>query len=150
MAKTSPTQRTIAHLKKLGYVAPAIVEKWNPHVGIRQDLWGWCDIVAIEPGRSVPPQHDDATGYMTPPQLVFVQCTTQANASARVAKIQAWDKLPHLLGVGVRVEVWGWAKRGARGKRKLWSVRRVRVVGLKPEDVVEVLPLLSDKPVVAA
>lgn len=143
MTKTSPTQRTIAHLKKLGYLAPAVVEKWNPHVGIRQDLWGWCDIVAINPVAWKGKRDSTmAACRIYEPEIVFVQCTTQANAASRVDKILAWPHLRELLGCGVQIEVWGWAKRGARGKRKLWSVRRVRVTGLKPDGVVEVLPLV--------
>ena len=47
----SPTQRTIKWLKEQGCLA-GIVEKFNPYAGefgIRQDLFGFIDIVAIAP-----------------------------------------------------------------------------------------------------
>jgi len=42
----TPTQRSLEYLREQGYLC-AVVEKWNPHARIRQDLWGWCDILAI-------------------------------------------------------------------------------------------------------
>ncbi len=44
----SPTQRTLAHLKKLGIPAQ-VVEKWIPQVKRRKDLFGFIDIVALTP-----------------------------------------------------------------------------------------------------
>jgi hypothetical protein len=46
MAKSSPTQRSLEYLREQGYFC-AIVEKWNSFTKQRQDLWGWCDILAI-------------------------------------------------------------------------------------------------------
>lgn len=47
----SPTQRSLAHLKALGYHAK-VVEKWNPFAKIRQDLFG-ADVLALKPGEPV-------------------------------------------------------------------------------------------------
>jgi hypothetical protein len=47
----SPTARSLAHLKALGYQAK-VVEKWNPFAKIRQDLFG-ADILALKPGEPV-------------------------------------------------------------------------------------------------
>jgi hypothetical protein len=66
---TSPTQLSLAWLKKEGYLAE-VVEKWIPGANIRKDLWGWCDIVAIR---------DEET--------VAVQCTSWDNISSRCKKI---------------------------------------------------------------
>ena len=47
----SPTQRTIKALKDMGRIC-GIVERFNAHVGphgIRQDLFGFIDIIAIDP-----------------------------------------------------------------------------------------------------
>jgi hypothetical protein len=135
---TSPTQRTIAELKRLGYIAPAIVEKWVqfPPPGHRVDLWTWCDIVAIGTGaEELLALHQFVPRLVaaSPPRLLFIQCTTQTGVSKRLAKIRAWEHLPALLATGARVEVWGWAKRGERGKRKLWSVKRIPVTLLESE-----------------
>lgn len=48
--KTSPTQRSLAHLRELGYHVE-IVEKWNSFTKQRKDLWGWADLLAIRKGE---------------------------------------------------------------------------------------------------
>lgn len=51
----SPTQRTLRALRDQGMVC-AIVEKFNPYVGphgIRQDLFGCIDVLALDPERGV-------------------------------------------------------------------------------------------------
>jgi hypothetical protein len=121
MAKTSPTQRTLKVLREAGYTAD-VVERFNhftktrhdylgfAHTRIRQDLFGCLDIVAVKPGETV-----------------GVQCTSGSNAAARVTKILAEPRALAWIQGGNRLQVWGWAKRGARGKRKLWttSVREI-------------------------
>jgi len=47
----SPTQRSLAHLKELGYTAK-VVERWNPFAKIRQDLFG-TDVLVLKPGEPV-------------------------------------------------------------------------------------------------
>jgi len=107
---TSPTQRTLARLRKDGWTAQ-VVERWNPYAHIRQDLFGIIDILAI--------RKDEILG---------VQATSGSNVPARVKKSleEGRESLERWLLAGGHYEVWGWAKRGARGKRKLWTVRRVR------------------------
>jgi len=105
--RTSPTARSLKWLRDRGWVA-GVVEKWNPHVGIRQDLWGWCDIVALAPDRAL---------------VSFIQVTSTSNAAARVTKIREWPYLAALLASGCTVVVHGWAKQGPRGKRKTWTLR---------------------------
>jgi hypothetical protein len=95
----SPTQRTVAHLRELGYL-PAIVEKWNPHARIRQDLWGWCDVLAVREG-----------------EVLAVQCTA-AGVAARVRKIAESETVAVVRKAGVRIEVHGWTKR-ANGRYAL-------------------------------
>ena len=51
----TPTQRTIRELRNQGRVC-GIVERWNQHVGphgIRQDLFGIIDVIALDPQRGV-------------------------------------------------------------------------------------------------
>ena len=108
MAKTSPTKRTLAMLRKLGMTA-AITEHWNQFSRRRIDLFNFCDILAL-----------------LPQGILFVQCTTSANQAARVTKITTECRQAALaaLEAGGKIEVWGWSKRGPRGKRKLWDVTR--------------------------
>ena len=47
----SPTQRSLAHLKTLGYQA-RMVMKCNPFAKVRQDVFGG-DILALKPGDRI-------------------------------------------------------------------------------------------------
>lgn len=104
----TPTQRTLKHERELGRIA-AVVEKWNPHARIRQDLFGWIDALSVDPkGRGV----------------IGIQTTTQPNASARIQK--AREKCSGALTVwllaGNALKLHAWAKRGPRGQRKVWTL----------------------------
>lgn len=105
MAKNSPTQRALAEIKKRGYTAQ-VVEKWNPHARIRQDLFGVIDIVALAPDH-----------------ILAIQACAGASHSARREKALAEPRLRLWLAAGGRFEVWSFAKRGARGAPKLWTLR---------------------------
>lgn len=107
---TSPTQRTLAECRKRGWLAQ-VVERWNPYARIRQDLFGFGDVIALD----------------RCPGALLIQATSGANAAARLAKIQEKDEARQWLEAGNRIAVWAWAKRGARGKRKLWTLREVEV-----------------------
>lgn len=104
-SKVSPTQRSLKLLRAAHYRA-AIVEHWNPFAGIRQDLFGIIDIVAVGGGRTK-----------------GVQTTSSGNLSTRVKKIQASDALADLKQAGWSVEVHGW-RRPTR-KRRQWTVNIV-------------------------
>jgi len=67
----SPTQRSLAHLKTLGY-QPKVVEHWNPFAKMRQDVFG-ADILALKPGAPV----------------LVVQVTSGSNHAARRTKLEA-------------------------------------------------------------
>ena len=64
---TSPTQRSLAHLRALGYRV-AIVERWNPFARIRQDLFGVLDLLAVKDG-----------------EILGVQVTSGSNVAARIS-----------------------------------------------------------------
>lgn len=92
---TSPTQLTLKKLRADGWI-PAVVEKWNPHIKIRQDLFGFIDILAIREGETI-----------------AIQATSRANISTRVAKIESddlFDIVSTVRKAGWRIEVWGWKK----------------------------------------
>ena len=46
---SSPTQRSLAMLKRLGYAA-CVVERWNQYAKVRQDALGFIDILAAGDG----------------------------------------------------------------------------------------------------
>lgn len=106
----SPTQRTIAALKKAGYIT-AITEHWNMYARIRQDMFGFCDILALAPHSALPPH------------IFAVQCTSGSNHSARVNKIIAEPRALAWIIAGGRIQVWSWKKMGLRGKAKHWTPR---------------------------
>jgi hypothetical protein len=93
---SSPTQRSLAELRKRGYPLVAVTERWNPHARIRQDLFGIVDVLAVG---------DD---------IIAVQATSGSNVSKRVAKITESAALPHLRKANIRIVVHGWTKRKGR------------------------------------
>jgi hypothetical protein len=99
---SSPTQRTLVLLRREGFSA-AIVERWNPHARVRQDLFGCIDVLAVRADR---------------PGVLGVQATTTANQAARLGKALAAPELRAWLAAGNTFEVWGWRK-NARGR---WQV----------------------------
>ncbi len=101
---TSPTQLTLKALRKQGYRA-AVVEKWNHHVKIRQDLFGIIDVLAVGNGETV-----------------AVQCTTYSNVASRVNKIADSDAIDDIRDAGWKVLVHGWRKPKHR-----WECREVDV-----------------------
>ena len=103
---SSPTARSLAHLRELGYTAK-VVEHWNPYAKIRQDLFG-ADILALKSGEPV----------------LVVQATTGSNHAARRTKLDVEGYTALWEGAGAMIEVWSWSKQGPRGQRKVWTVRR--------------------------
>lgn len=99
----TPTQRTLAELRKRGYRA-AVVEKWNPHVKRRNDLFGVIDVLGIGNGETV-----------------AVQTTSGSNVAARVTKISECEALPDMRDAGWRVIVHGWRK-NAKGRYVLREI----------------------------
>lgn len=100
---SSPTQRTLAKLKADGYLC-AVVEKWNPHAKIRQDLFGIIDVLGIKDGETI-----------------GVQATSGSNVSARVQKIADSSHTDALRRAGWRLVVHGWRK-GSNGRYTLREV----------------------------
>jgi len=116
----SPTQRTLRALEQRGCLC-GIVERFNPYggppikgtdrrVGVRQDLFGIIDIIALYPT-----------------QIVGVQSCGQ-NFAEHDRKILDSPYALEWLKSGGRLELWGWRKikkvRG--GKAMVWQPR-VRV-----------------------
>lgn len=101
---TSPTQRTLAEMRKRGYIC-AVVEHWNQFAHIRQDLFGFIDVLCV--------RGEDIVG---------VQATTGDNVAARVTKITEHENWP-LVCAAIRVVVQGWRKNAA-GQ---WVLREVEL-----------------------
>lgn len=112
-AVVTPTQRTIRELKNLGRRC-AVVEKWNAYAGprgIRQDLFGIIDVLALDPARG----------------FVGVQCCGSDFAAhwRKMTEEHAQECLDWLSTPGGCLELWAWrkvkAKRG--GLQMVWRPR---------------------------
>lgn len=102
----SPTQRSLARLRSQGWLV-AVVERWNPYARIRQDLFGFIDLIAIRGA-----------------DILAVQATSASNVSSRMLKIKSTQAAALWLESPTRrIVVHGWSKRGDRGKRKTWQCR---------------------------
>ena len=98
---SSPTKRSLDYLRKLGWQAE-VTEKWNPHARIRQDLFGFVDILAVM-GE----------------QTLAVQTTSSSNMAARVKKIADLDSVSAVRKAGWLIHVHGWRK-NSKGR---WVLR---------------------------
>lgn len=109
----SPTARSLARLRADGYIV-CVVEKFNNFSKTRVDAFGFGDILAVHPERK---------------GAFLIQATTGDNAAARRQKIlQLPDALWWLLAKNWII-LDAWAKRGDRGKRKVWTVKSEHITG---------------------
>lgn len=118
MSGLSPTQRTLRALREQGRVC-AIVERWNayagPH-GLRQDLFGIIDVLALDPERGVVGIQSCGSDFAAH----YRKLTEE-----RAQELSDWLSTP-----GTSLELWSWRKvklqRG--GKAVRWSPRIEKVV----------------------
>jgi hypothetical protein len=101
----TPSARTLAECRRRGWIAQ-VVEQTVPRTFVKRDLFSIIDIVAVGE-RSI----------------IGIQATSGSNSAPRVTKILAEPRALRWLQAGARLEVWSWSKRGARGKRKTWTLR---------------------------
>ena len=117
----SPTQRTLKALRDLGMECE-VVEKFNPYagpmkadgtgrVGQRKDLFGFIDIIALDPDRGVIGVQSTGQGFSQHHKKITEECREKAIK---------WLSTP-----GTYLELWGWRKvvkeRGS--KVKVWRPR---------------------------
>lgn len=99
----SMTEKSLRKLRDMGYLA-TVVEKWNVHARVRQDLFGIIDILAIG---------DDET--------LGVQATSSSNHASRVTKLLNHKATNNWLLAGNDLQVWSWKK---NEDRRTWTLRR--------------------------
>lgn len=90
MPKPSPTQRTLAEMRKRGYTCE-VVEHWNPHARVRKDLYGFIDVLCLGDN-----------------EVIGVQATSYSNVSARVKKIAEHENVAAVRRAGIALLVHGW------------------------------------------
>ncbi len=71
----------------------AITEKWNPFAKIRQDLFGFADLLAIKPG-----------------EILAVQTTTAGHFADHRRKIITEPRHQSWLQAGGKIQLHGWNK----------------------------------------
>ena len=99
----TPTQLTLRYLRDVEHwPLVAVVEHWNPHARIRQDLFGFIDVLAVGPHG-----------------VLAVQTTSAANVAPRIRKIAEHPNVGHVRDAGIAIHVHGWRKRAGR-----WELHR--------------------------
>ena len=132
MAKKSPTERTLAELRKRGMIC-GIVERWieTPKgfvtrrgqfvKGIRKDLFGIIDIVALDPERGVIGVQSTGTGF------------SQHHKDLTTITEKRWACIHWLETPGTHLELWGWRKVKRNGR----MVYEPRIKVYKLEDFLD-------------
>lgn len=118
----TPNARSRQHYRDQGFICE-IVEYWSPFPkpwGKKHDFLGIFDLIRLGAG-----------------EIVGVQATDDSHVANRAAKIMAEPRAHDWLTAGGRIVVIGWAKKGPRGKRKLWTHREVWITQdqLKPKEI---------------
>lgn len=113
---STPTSRSLAKLRADGWTV-CVVEKWVPASPagfkgpiITRDAFNFGDLLGCKIGII---------------GATLVQTTSGSNVNARIAKIKGIAEAGIWLASGNRIIVHGWAKRGPRGKRKVWQCKEV-------------------------
>lgn len=104
----SPSARSVAELRKRN-LAVATVEQTIRIPGgrvFKRDAYGFGDLLICGPGFGI----------------ALVQVTSSSNLSAREKKAREIPELKTWLASGGRFLLHGWAKRGPRGARKIWTL----------------------------
>ena len=104
MSRMTPTQRSLALLRERGYLT-AVVERWNPHAKIRQDLYGVADLIAVRPL-----------------EVMFVQTTSGDHVAERIAKVKAHANYERIIESGILFFVHGWSRLKAG-----WTCREIEL-----------------------
>lgn len=116
----SPTSRTLEVLRSYDVLAE-VVERWNPHARVRHDLFGFIDVLAVDPMR---------TGCLG------IQATSASNMASRVRKVLEHPSARTFLEAQNGLQVWGW-RQVERDGRPTWRPR-IRTVYLGTDSAVHV------------
>lgn len=104
---SSPTELSLRQLRKYGWTV-AIVERFNPHARIRQDLYGFADILAVK-----------ALGESG--GILAIQTTSGGHHNDHLLKLHREPRLWTWLQAGGKAELWSWTKSRHSGR---WALRQ--------------------------
>ena len=99
-------------MRRRGYLAD-VVERFIAGARVRRDLFGIIDVLGV---------WDGCPGHTYLSHVLGIQACVTGDVSKRVAKIVAAPATAVWLRNGLALEVWGWGKKGPRGKRKTWTL----------------------------
>lgn len=125
---SSHLEKTHAKLKEMGYQY-AKVEYFNPWSKTTLDLFGLHDTVAIrgdKPGVwGINSCGEDVSTHIKKYLEGYFKPATETKPAKTFGPnviLLPW------LQAGNRFSLWGWRKRGAIGRRKLWTLRQVEFI----------------------
>lgn len=101
----SNAQESLKHMRKIGYTC-AVVERWNSHAHIRQDLFGGIDLLAIRFGETA-----------------GIQCSRSADLAAHRTKLLGEPRMRSWVEAGNKLLLHGWDLKGKDGTQKRWTLR---------------------------
>jgi hypothetical protein len=101
---TSTTQRSLKYMRDNGFYAE-VVERYNSFTKRKNDFAGFIDILCLGQGA-----------------VIGVQTTSWGHTSDRLKKILEHENLNIVREAGIKIEVHGWQKKGAR-----WQVKIIHV-----------------------
>ncbi len=97
---TALLPRSMEVLRAEGYLV-AVTEHWNSFAHIKQDLWNFCDLLAIRRN-----------------EVLAVQVTDASNLAHRRTKIADNPNVPKVREAGIRIEIHSWRKVAGRWQMK--------------------------------
>lgn len=125
---TSATERTLARLRTderftLVQKVEYYQQRAGQAFGVRRDLWGLIDILAVGPGI-----------------VLGVQSTTIAGWYEHLRKIREHDNIRALLASPIAFELWAWEKKGARWqvKTRRFELATTEHIGVDHESTTDV------------
>lgn len=124
----SPTKRSLKLLRSEGFLCH-VVEHWNAFAHVRQDAFGFGDILAVSETLHSKLIRGPDTIMGNPAEALdhnyegvwLIQCTSGDNHAARVKKIRSkecWSNAVKWLRAGGRIAVMSWRK-----SRRHWIPR---------------------------
>lgn len=127
-------ERSMRYLRGLG-MRVAIAEHWNPHARVRQDLFGFADLVAL----SMSTDREDG-------QIVAIQCVN-THLEDHILKIANLEAAKDWCSANGGIEIHNWVKRCAngRGSRKTWQLEQIELNPWHPEVAIAYVAKLRGK-----
>lgn len=128
MSKKRPTQRTLEYCRKQGWLVD-VVERFikvpnHPGGGIRRDLFGIIDIIAIREGKILGIQTTSGSNHSS--HLKKLICDLKEVTPTEVEDVyRRQDNLEQWLETGSQYEIWSWKKKGKNWEKRVDVLRRI-------------------------